>query len=81
MKKKVTQKMVERMRELRARGMSYRTIGSKLGLNPMTVYNYLKREEAKPEEKPKEEKAEEKKEEGKRRPGLVGRLKRAFGLR
>jgi len=69
---KVTPEVIEEMKSLREKGMSYNKIGGKLGLNPMTVYNHLKKEEKVEEEK--EEKVEEK-------AGLVERLKRALGMR
>ncbi len=70
---KVTPEVIEEMKSLREKGMSYNKIGGKLGLNPITVYNHLKKEE---KVEPMEEKEEEEKEE---KVGLVQRLKRALG--
>ena len=63
---KVTPEVMEEMKSLREKGMSYQKIANRLGLNIMTVYNHLK----------KEEKVEEEKEE---KVGLIERLKRALG--
>jgi len=43
-RKKVTPEMIEKMEKLRGDGLSYERIASKLGVAPMTVYNYLKKE-------------------------------------
>ena len=45
MRKKVTPEIVGEMRRLRAEGLSYGKIAGRLGLNPMTVYNHLRKEE------------------------------------
>ncbi|GAI41873.1 unnamed protein product [marine sediment metagenome] len=42
-RKKVTPEIVEEMKRLRAEGMSYGKIARRLGLNPMTVYNHLRK--------------------------------------
>ncbi len=44
-RKKVTPEIVEEMRRLRAEGLSYGKIANRLGLNPMTVYNHLRKRE------------------------------------
>ena len=73
---KVTPKTIEEMKGLREKGMSYQKIADRLGLNVMTVYKYLKKEEEVGLIEEKEEKVEEKKEE---EVGLIERLKRALG--
>jgi len=73
---KVTPEVIEEMKSLREKGMSYNKIGGKLGLNPITVYNHLKKEEKVEPMEEKEEKVEEEKEE---KVGLIERLKRALG--
>ncbi|GAI15484.1 unnamed protein product, partial [marine sediment metagenome] len=42
---KVTPEIVEEMRRLRGEGLSYGKIAGRLGLNPMTVYNHLRKKE------------------------------------
>lgn len=37
--------MIEKMKRLRRKGMSYNKIAGRLGLSVMTVYNYLKKKE------------------------------------
>lgn len=44
-RKKVTPEVLEKMKKLRAEGMSYGKIANRLGLNPMTVYNHLRKKE------------------------------------
>jgi hypothetical protein len=51
-RKKVTPKLMEKMKELRARGWPYQRIAAELGLSVMTVYNHLKKAEV---GKPREE--------------------------
>ena len=75
---KVTPETIEEMKRLREKGMSYNKIAGKLGLNPMTVYNHLKKEKKIGLIEEREEKVEEEKE-GK--VGLVERLKRALGMK
>ena len=67
-RKKVTPEILERMKSLREKGMSYQKIANRLGLSIMTVYNHLKKEEKVGLIDEKEEKV-----------GLVQRLKRALG--
>ena len=74
MPRKVTEKVLERMKSLREKGMSYNKIADKLGLSVMTVYNHLKKEEKVELVGEKEEKVEEK-------VGFVERLKRALGMK
>ena len=69
-RKKVTPEILERMKSLREKGMSYNKIADKLGLSVMTVYNHLKKEEKVRLIEEKEEKV-----------GLVQRLKRALGMK
>lgn len=75
---KVTPEVIEEMKSLREKGMSYRKIANRLGLNVMTVYKYLKKEEKVGLIEETEEKVEEKKEE---KVGLIQRLKRALGMK
>ncbi len=42
-RRKVTPEILERMKSLREKGMSYNKIADKLGLSVMTVYNHLKK--------------------------------------
>lgn len=44
-RRKVTPEMIRRMKELREEGLSYEKIAKRLDVAPMTVYNYLKKEE------------------------------------
>ena len=75
-RRKVTPETIERMKSLREKGMLYQKIANRLGLNVMTVYNHLKKEEKVEPMEEKEEKVEEEKEE---KVGLIERLKRALG--
>jgi len=81
---KVTPEVIEEMKSLREKGMSYQKIANRLGLNVMTVYNHLKKEEKvepmeEKEEKVEEEKEEKVEEEKEEKVGLIERLKRALG--
>ena len=42
-RRKVTPEIVEEMKRLRGEGLSYGKIAGRLGLNPMTVYNHLRK--------------------------------------
>ena len=42
-RRKVTPEILEEMRRLRGEGLSYGKIANRLGLNPMTVYNHLRK--------------------------------------
>lgn len=44
-RRKVTPEMIRRMKKLREEGLSYEKIAKRLDVAPMTVYNYLKKEE------------------------------------
>jgi DNA invertase Pin-like site-specific DNA recombinase len=44
-RRKVTPEVLEKMKRLRAEGMSYEKIARRLGLHPMTVYNHLQKKE------------------------------------
>ena len=43
--RKVTPEVIEEMKRLRKKGLSYEKIANNLKLSAMTVYNYLKKEE------------------------------------
>ena len=42
-RRKVTPEVLEKMKRLRAEGMSYEKIARRLGLYPMTVYNHAEK--------------------------------------
>lgn len=44
---KVTPEIIEKMKELRKKGLTYKGIASELDLSPMTVYKRLKAEKGK----------------------------------
>ncbi len=44
-RRKVTPEVLEEMKRLRGEGLSYEKIANRLGLNPMTVYNHLRKKE------------------------------------
>jgi len=58
-RRKVTPETIERMKSLREKGMLYQKIANRLGLNVMTVYNHLKKEEKVGLIEKKEEEVEE----------------------
>jgi DNA invertase Pin-like site-specific DNA recombinase len=70
-RRKVTPELMERMRELRAKGWPYQRIAAELGLSVMTVYNHLKKAEV---GEPRGEATRGKEEEKKEKKGLLGRL-------
>ncbi len=46
-KKIVTKQMIEKMKKLRKKGLTYQKIAAQLGVSTMTVYNYLRKKTAK----------------------------------